>query len=172
MEYISKKDEIKKGKTPIVFLHGFTGSLSDWNFLTNKLPERFTPVSIDILGHGKSSSPENPQNYSEENLVEHLHYILKSIGIKKYLLVGYSMGGRLALCYTLSHPGNVNGLFLESTTAGIEDNELKIERIRNDKLLANKLLTEGIEKFINYWFSIPLFNSFQNFPSEKFKTIN
>ncbi|MCB9249591.1 MAG: alpha/beta fold hydrolase [Ignavibacteriales bacterium] len=64
-------------KTPIVFLHGFTGNLNDWKFLINKLPPEFTPVTIDLIGHGKSSSPDSLKYYSSKSQIIFLNKILK-----------------------------------------------------------------------------------------------
>ncbi len=48
----------RTNKKLIVFLHGFTGSSFDWEFLFDKLPNGFEPIVIDLLGHGKTSSPK------------------------------------------------------------------------------------------------------------------
>ncbi|MBU1099160.1 MAG: 2-succinyl-6-hydroxy-2,4-cyclohexadiene-1-carboxylate synthase [Bacteroidetes bacterium] len=160
-------DDIEKGKTPLVFLHGFTGALNDWDSLKAKLADQYAPIAIDILGHGQSSSPDNPEYYTEDSLVEQLHYILTQIGVTKSSFVGYSMGGRLAFCYALAYPESIKSLILESSTAGIEEQLLRAERIFSDEKLADKLTESGTSKFIDYWFSIPLFDTFKNLPAEQ-----
>jgi len=60
------KNEIER-KIPIIFLHGFTGSSKDWEFTKSKIPKNYTPIFIDLLGHGKSSSPEQPEYYTTES---------------------------------------------------------------------------------------------------------
>lgn len=158
-------EDIKRGKTPLVFLHGFTGALNDWDSLKIKLADKYATIAIDILGHGKSSSPNNPEHYTEASLVEQLHYILTKIGVTKSSFVGYSMGGRLAICYAIAHPECIESLILESSTAGIEEQLLRAERIFSDEKLADKLIKEGASKFIDYWFNIPMFDNFKSLPA-------
>ena len=146
-------------KTPILFLHGFTGSANDWDFVNGNIHEEFTPIFIDLIGHGNSDSPNEVEQYSEKCQVEIINELLKLLSISKLILVGYSMGGRIALSYNISYPDKVKGLVLESTSYGIEDENERNERIKNDYTLAKFIESDGIVNFINHWMSIPLFQS-------------
>jgi 2-succinyl-6-hydroxy-2,4-cyclohexadiene-1-carboxylate synthase len=156
--------DLNRNKTPIVFLHGFTGDSSDWQFLFNKLSGNFLPVAIDLVGHGKSSSPPDPKHYTCTAIVHQLNSIFSQLNFKNIILAGYSMGGRVALSYCLKHSSQISAAILESTTPGIEDICLKKERVEFDLLLAEKIKNEGVESFINFWFDTPLFKSLKNLP--------
>lgn len=146
-------------KPHLLFLHGFTGSSQDWMNIIPQIDESFSKIAIDIIGHGNSPSPEESEYYTARSIAKQVDDSIKHLGTNKIVLVGYSMGGRAALNYTFAYPGKVAGLILESTTAGIESESEKIDRIENDKKLANNILKEGLDRFIDYWMNIPLFFS-------------
>jgi len=156
---------------PLFLLHGFTGRGSDWNFLINKLPATILPVTIDILGHGNSDSPDDTKFYSEKELVEQIHTVIKHFDSQINLFAGYSMGGRLALSYAEKYTDYVSGLILESASPGIEsENERKL-RLVNDQKIAESILQNGVEPFINSWITQPFFRSLKNIGNEKLSEI-
>ncbi len=158
------ESDFNNEKTPIVFLHGFTGRAADWQFIFNKIPPKFSPVAIDLIGHGKTESPANPDYYSCHAIVHQIDSILDQLNIKKFIITGYSMGGRAALAYSFKNPQKIKAAILESTSPGIEDFRLKKERVEFDFLLSDKIKKEGVESFIEYWFNIPLFESLKKHP--------
>lgn len=81
------------------------------------------------------------------------------------LLLGYSMGGRMALRY-LAHYGTakVSGLVLIGASAGIADPTQRRERRRADHALADQIEAEGIDAFMHYWNDVPLIASQRNSP--------
>lgn len=153
---------------PIFLLHGFTGSGKDWDFLTTKLPAKYFPVAIDIIGHGKSDSPNEKAYYSEDNLVKQLHKVIQYFGYEKNILLGYSLGGRIALSYLLKFPEYIQGLILESSSPGITEAKERILRIANDEKLAESINRIGIEKFVENWINQPFFSSLKNLSRQKF----
>lgn len=164
VKFFVNKEPSNKSKKTVVFLHGFTGSSLDWNFLMDKLPSEFEPITIDLLGHGKTSSPKSLKKYSVQSQIELLDKIFKKLNIVKPILVGYSMGGRLALSYLFSYPQNVEAVILESTSFGLKTKAEKEERIKSDKILANKIMSSSIKEFIDYWMNFPLFYSQKKLP--------
>jgi len=161
------ESEFSNEKTPIVFLHGFTGRAADWQFIFNKIPLNFFPIAIDLIGHGESDSPENQDYYSCHAIVRQIDSIIDQLNIKKFIIAGYSMGGRAALAYSFKNPQKIKAVILESTSPGIEDFGLKKERVEFDFLLSDKIKNEGVESFIEYWFNIPLFESLKKHPNFK-----
>lgn len=157
-----------KGLMPILFLHGFTGSSPEWEFIFNKLPAGFLPLAIDIIGHGRSDSPENIEHYSAAAISSQIEDVIKSLQFRKLILCGYSMGGRAALSFYSNFPQYAAGLILESTTPGIEDEILRNNRIKSDELLALKIEEEGVEKFGNYWVNLPMFQGLKLMPEEEY----
>ncbi len=165
------ESSLNKNLIPIIFLHGFTGSSLEWKFLFKKLNDGFLPVGIDMPGHGETDSPENPESYNAESIALQLDKIFTSLNFNKVILCGYSMGGRAALSYYSFCTDKTAGLILESSTPGIEEIQLRNERIKSDNLLALKIEEEGVEKFISYWFNLPMFDSLKLLPQEEYQNI-
>jgi 2-succinyl-6-hydroxy-2,4-cyclohexadiene-1-carboxylate synthase len=159
------ESDLSKNKTPIVLLHGFTGRAKDWQFLFDKLPQKFFPIAIDLIGHGETDSPENQKYYTCNAMVHQIDSIISQLGIEKFMITGYSMGGRAALSYSFKHSEKIIAAILESTTAGIEDMYEIKKRVELDLLLSDKIKNEGIESFTDFWFDAPLFASLKNLPN-------
>lgn len=154
-------------KIPILFLHGFTGNLNDWKFIEDKIPQHFTPIFIDLIGHGKTSSPDNAEFYSSKSQVAFLKKIIDELDLTKIIICGYSMGGRLALDFAFEFPQNVKALILESTSFGIQDEIERLKRINSDIQIAEKLDEITLDEFLDFWFELPLFNSLKKLTKER-----
>ncbi|MEI4769186.1 2-succinyl-6-hydroxy-2,4-cyclohexadiene-1-carboxylate synthase [Psychrobacillus sp. FJAT-51614] len=152
-------------KEKVVFLHGFTGSSDTWEEVITYLPTSMDILTVDLIGHGQTSKPNDFGRYYVEEQIEDLHTIFNQLDWTHFTLVGYSMGGRLALAYTAKYP--VDKLILESSSPGLESEEERIKRRHSDKMLAASILKDGISAFIEYWESIPLFHSQKSLPLEK-----
>ena len=159
---ICDSDSIPSNKVPIIFLHGFTGSARDWLFLFNKLDSKYFPIAIDVPGHGKTNSPNNLDDFSTNSYVQAVNIVFKYFQISKAILVGYSMGGRTALSFSIKYPQKTIALILESATAGIENEIERNSRIKTDSEIADKILLDGINSFINYWLNLPFFRSLKS----------
>ena len=157
-------DFFDSAKPTVVFLHGFSGSSNDWFSILPKINKNFSPIAIDFVGHGKSSSPEKESDYSVYELIKQINFVLKYYDIKEPILAGYSMGGRAALAFAVHSTNIPRALILESTTPGIENDKDKLERVNNDIGLARNILTFGIDWFADYWTNIPLFESQKSLP--------
>jgi 2-succinyl-6-hydroxy-2,4-cyclohexadiene-1-carboxylate synthase len=81
-------------------------------------------------------------------------------------LVGYSMGGRLALAYAVHHPMRVGRLVLESASPGLPTEAERAERRASDEIWAELLEAEGIETFVQAWQHLPIFESWGRLPRE------
>ncbi len=148
-----------EGEGPaLLLLHGFTGSSATW---TPHLAafEGFATVSVDLLGHGDSDAPPTPSRYRMERCVDDLTSLLDDMEIDRAAVLGYSMGGRVALQFALRAPDRLWALVLESASPGIEDAEEREERVRSDAALADKIERNGVESFVDRWQAIPLFAS-------------
>lgn len=163
--------ELKKGLTPVIFLHGFTGLSLEWRFIYESLNKKFIPAAVDLIGHGKSDSPIEAELYTAESITEQLNQIFKALHLDNVIICGYSMGARAALSYYANYPQKVSGLILESSTAGIEEIDLRKERIKCDELLIQKIEQEGVEKFVGYWLNMPMFESLKSLPQEEYQNI-
>jgi 2-succinyl-6-hydroxy-2,4-cyclohexadiene-1-carboxylate synthase len=155
----------------VVFLHGFSGSSNDWKQIIKMLPVKFQCVAIDLIGHGKSSSPEDINSFNNDAIVAQINSVLNKLKLVNVILVGYSMGGRAALSYALKNTGRVKGLVLESTTPGIIEETLRKERRDNDEKIAGLIANDGIEKFVDYWMNLSIFETQKKLPVEKLKKV-
>lgn len=151
----------------LVFLHGFTGSVETWSEVVRIFDGKFKIIRIDLTGHGKSAIPKDDQRYTMEEQVEDLEAVFNKLGLTEFILIGYSMGGRIALAYTLKYSLRVVSLILESASPGLKTKQERLERRQADKALAERLTTGGMLKFVNFWEEIPLFKSQKSLPTEK-----
>ena len=144
----------------MVLLHGFSGSSQDWVPLTPRLRDAGRSViAVDLMGHGKTGAPADPLRYTMAETVRDLDTILSDLGSERPDWLGYSMGGRVALHMALSHPERVRSLVLESTSLGIEDVHARARRRDADDAFADRIEERGIEWFVEYWSTLPLFET-------------
>lgn len=103
----------------LVLVMGYGGSLRIWPAsFVNRLAERFKVVSYDNRGTGLSVVPQIPEEYTVKVMADDLFDVITTLGIKSHHLLGYSMGGCMALQYAHDHQEFVKSLFLMSSTAG------------------------------------------------------
>lgn len=151
----------------IIFLHGFTGSTATWREVLEQFKGSYKTIAIDLTGHGKTTIPENPERYSMEEQIEDLNELIDELSIQSFYLVGYSMGGRIALGYTIKYPERVRALILESASPGLKEQVEREQRRIADALLAKKIIENGIPSFVDKWENIPLFESQKSLPEKK-----
>lgn len=144
---------------PLLLLHGFTGGGANWHEFRTLLLPQFTTITLDLLGHGATESPSEPERYRMERCAEDIAAILDQLGFDGVHLMGYSMGGRLALYVALTMPGRFRSLILESASPGLRTIEERDARKTSDEALAEQIEREGIEAFVNRWEALPLFDS-------------
>ena len=157
---------VSEGTPVAVLLHGFTQNIHCWGPFAFQLGERFTVIGIDLPGHGDSTA----DTVSFEAGAELVHDALASIDAPIDLLVGYSMGGRMALRVLLEHPDSARRMVLIGATAGIDDPQLRQIRIDADQKLADRVRELGPEAFLDFWLNLSLFSALaedQQFRAER-----
>ncbi|MBC1780734.1 2-succinyl-6-hydroxy-2,4-cyclohexadiene-1-carboxylate synthase [Listeria welshimeri] len=148
------------GEKPVLLmLHGFTGSNKTFQESITHLEKHFSIVAPDLLGHGKTDSPDEIARYSIERIVEDIVTILQELKIMQCFVLGYSMGGRVATAFASAHPEMVRGLILVSSSPGLAQKDLQESRVQADNRLADMLESEGIRSFVDYWEKLALFAS-------------
>lgn len=152
-------------KERIVFLHGFTGSANTWDEVISYLPNTFELLTIDLIGHGLTSKPMDPERYTTEEQIADLHALFQKLQWSDFTLVGYSMGGRLALSFASQYP--VKRLILESSSPGLSDEGERLNRKKSDEQLADRIVNDGLLSFVDFWEGIPLFYSQRQLSLEK-----
>jgi len=142
--------------TSIVAWHGFMGSKEDFSLLSEQ--SSFSIEAFDLVGHGEA---RNPSSVEQFHLSKQLDYWKEHLPIDRILL-GYSMGGRLALQFACRYPERLKGLILIGATPGIEEEELRLKRREWDHKMAEILEREGMASFYSLWQSLPIIQSQQN----------
>ncbi|MCU5752433.1 alpha/beta fold hydrolase [Lactococcus lactis] len=142
-------------------LHGFSESSNTWR---NLHLAGYKIVAIDLLGHGSSAKPKALAPYKLEAILTNLHLLFAQFTDgNAFSLLGYSMGGRLALRYCLAYPSApVKYLILESTGPGLLSSEDRQKRRLADEELGQKILLNGSAWFADFWANISLFKSQKN----------
>ncbi|MBE4908407.1 2-succinyl-6-hydroxy-2,4-cyclohexadiene-1-carboxylate synthase [Bacillus luteolus] len=158
--------EIRGKGSSLLFLHGFTGSSQNWLPIVSMFEDTYQCILIDILGHGRTDSPANSKLYDIEKVSRDIISILDELLIDNVTLIGYSMGGRLALALAINYPQRINKLILESSSPGLLLESERNIRSENDLKLANDIRKNGIEWFVNYWEQIPLFETQHSLSTE------
>ncbi len=94
---------------PMLLLHGFTGHARSWDALAAALAPHFHVLALDQRGHGDSGWTED---YSMEAMVADVDGFVRQLGLRHFVLLGLSMGGRNAFNYTARHPEEVQRLVI------------------------------------------------------------
>jgi 2-succinyl-6-hydroxy-2,4-cyclohexadiene-1-carboxylate synthase len=141
----------------VILLHGFLGAPGDWEL---KVAPGLDEIGVQCLtpwlpGHGIDPSEPAYGAVTMEEFFEHLD----ELPLEDGTLVGYSMGGRLALHYALARPQRVRRLVLEAASPGLEAEGERARRVADDEGLAQAIEREGIEAFVERWEALPLFAS-------------
>ncbi|UOF90239.1 2-succinyl-6-hydroxy-2,4-cyclohexadiene-1-carboxylate synthase [Fodinisporobacter ferrooxydans] len=160
------------GNGPVLLvLHGFTGSMENWRPFVEAWQTSCHVVLVDIIGHGQSDKPADWTRYSMKRAVEDLRGLFAVLQIEKAHVLGYSMGGRLALSFAVAYPNLLESLILESSSPGLDNDIERQERKRRDDLLADRIERIGVPAFVQEWEKNPLFSSQQSLPEEVRLTI-
>jgi 2-succinyl-6-hydroxy-2,4-cyclohexadiene-1-carboxylate synthase len=134
------------------------GCAEDWRDVVAALGGRFGCLAVDLPGHGDSVGLP-PWAYTIEGAARSLLELLDELGVERPAIVGYSMGGRLALYLALRHPERCAGLFVESASPGLEGAAQRRARREADEQRASVLESGELEYFLVNWYRQALFAS-------------
>ncbi|MCT7954825.1 2-succinyl-6-hydroxy-2,4-cyclohexadiene-1-carboxylate synthase [Laspinema palackyanum] len=149
----------------ILFLHGFMGRGDNFWEIIETLSDKFCCVTVDLPGHGKTRILGGNECYQMSHTAQGLIELLNELGIGWCYLLGYSMGGRLALYLTLHFPERFEKVILESASPGLSSAEGRSQRRHRDEILAQQLETEDFYSFLSQWYQQPLFDSVRHHPN-------
>lgn len=150
----------------LLLLHGFTGSAASWRFLAGPLAAQRCLIAPDLIGHGQSDAPADPARYSFPHAVADLLALLDALGVAQADVLGYSLGGRLALALAAAAPARVRALVLESSSPGIASAAERQARAAADDALADAIERDGLAAFVERWERLPLWASQAALPIE------
>jgi len=152
---------------PLVLLHGFTGSARAWGRFGELLGARYRCVAADIVGHGLSDAPADLEHYRMEQAARDLVAAVRAAtGRERCAWLGYSMGGRTAIAVACLQPEAVVALVAIGASPGLSTEAERAERRRADEALADRIERDGVEAFVSYWESLPLWASQSHLPAE------
>lgn len=143
-------------KAPLLFLHGFAGLAEAWGPTLAHLPGEEV-WALDLPGHGGSFAPPS-EAWGLPEAADALEALLGELaGDQAFRVVGYSLGGRLALHLAWRHPQRVAHLALVGASAGLEGQALREARWASDQAWAKRLREEGLAAFAQAWEAQGLF---------------
>jgi len=140
---------------PVTLVHGFTQSGRSWQEVISAMPAGWRFMVPDLRGHGETRLRPGAACTMEACATD-LEMLWGHLGIERTHLVGYSMGGRLALQVAARHPDRLLSLVTIGAHAGLEG-EAREGRKLDDEALAERIEKDGVEAFVNYWAGLPLF---------------
>lgn len=156
----------------LVLLHGFLGCGADWQATVSQLNKQFYCICLDLPGHGATSQLDSDHCAGLDDCCAQIDATLNAIGVTKSWLVGYSLGGRIAMHYVSQYlpecyPSGKNkgfglvvcGLILESANPGLVSDCQREMRWQNDHRWAVRFRRESLSTVLNDWYQQPVFAS-------------
>jgi len=138
-----------KGRA-IVLLHGFLGNMQVWENLLPSLIKRYKVILIDLPGHGLT---ENFGYVHKMDLMaEAVKAVLHELQLRRYVLIGHSMGGYVSMAFAEKYMDNLRGLVLFHSSAFADSEEKKLDRdkaIKVAKRHKEKYLKESLKKLLS-----------------------
>lgn len=111
--------EVEGHGFPVVLIHGFSDDLHYWDYIAKNLKKYFTVIRMDLRGHGKT--PIGDKEVNNHLLARDIAELLKRLYIEKCHVIGFSLGGSVALDLALQNPKLVKSLVLLSTFAKADE---------------------------------------------------
>ena len=150
-----KTTAFKKGKVTfsdtgkgrvVVLLHGFLGSHQVWEQATTQLSKSYRVIAIDLPGHGNTDC--FGYVHTMDLIAKCVKAVMDSLRLKKYVIIGHSMGGYVGLAYADLFPDNLKGLCLFHSSAYADSEEKKRDRTRSIKIVKanHKIYTTEVIK--------------------------
>ncbi|WP_372369217.1 2-succinyl-6-hydroxy-2,4-cyclohexadiene-1-carboxylate synthase [Candidatus Uabimicrobium sp. HlEnr_7] len=148
---LSIKYHGNKNAPTLVLLHGMLGSGEDWQPFIHQWSANFYCATIDLPGHGNSLIGDKNKVYTFTDVAD---MIVREIEAQSFYLIGYSMGGRIALDIIKRYKQRIIKAICISASPGIEDKKEAQQRYNRDqKLLKGK----DQKQFLQQWYKQPLF---------------
>ncbi|QYJ97458.1 2-succinyl-6-hydroxy-2,4-cyclohexadiene-1-carboxylate synthase [Shewanella alkalitolerans] len=156
----------------LVLLHGLLGDKDDWQAILPSLSHHFCCIALDLPGHGASPALEDdPGSSGFQRVVTHILSTLDELKVNRFHLLGYSLGGRIAL-HLAQHlakraPERLLSLHLESCHPGLSNDEERAQRLEQDRRWQQKLLSLPITDFLALWYRQGVFASLSDMQRQR-----
>lgn len=170
---------------PVVLLHGFMQSSTSWDSIACSLTNRFCVYVLDFIGHGLTEKSKKAARYTYEDMAASVDYFLRKVvcvqekrgrekGVhtrqaltnhsqpkhtqtKRAHVIGYSMGGRIALRLLQTSSDVLASVVLESCNLGCATQAERTEAAQRNQGWVDRIQHDGMEAFVNYWETLPMF---------------
>lgn len=165
---------------PVVLLHGFMQSSTSWDSIARSLANRFCVYALDFMGHGLTEKSKKPARYTYEDMAASVDYFLRKVvcahekhahtrqahtsrprtkcpNAKRAHVIGYSMGGRIALRLLQTSSDVLASVVLESCNLGCATETERTEAAQRNQGWVDRIQHDGMEAFVNYWETLPMF---------------
>lgn len=157
-------------RAPLLLVHGFAQSATTWLAVGELLSQERELFAIDLVGHGGSSVPASPGPFALGAQGESLLRFIDEMP-RKPLVVGYSMGGRVALSALLAagpaaFARKSRGLVLESAGLGLATEADRTAAIERDAATVRRLRETSLDDFMTFWENLPLFDTQKQLPKK------
>ncbi|WP_418114064.1 2-succinyl-6-hydroxy-2,4-cyclohexadiene-1-carboxylate synthase [Vibrio scophthalmi] len=161
LAYSHRESDSANAEMPVlVFLHGLLGSGEDWQACIEALSD-YSTVTLDLPGHGRSIAISSD---GFDDTCQQITLTLQSIlpPQQKLILVGYSLGGRIAMHGIANHRFdrlNLSMAFIEGGNFGLASESARKARWQHDQGWAIRFKSEPIEQVLNDWYQQAVFSS-------------
>ena len=131
------------GDEPLVFVHGYTGTLRDWDETQARLPAGFKGYAFDLRGAGESDRPG--RGYTIPQFAEDIDLATRALGLDTFTLIGHSMGGAVAMQFAVSNPQRLRRLVLVApvSSGGVPAMDpgmrAQVKALRHNKELSRRI---------------------------------
>ncbi|WP_000600517.1 2-succinyl-6-hydroxy-2,4-cyclohexadiene-1-carboxylate synthase [Escherichia sp. TW15838] len=145
----------KPGLPWLVFLHGFSGDCHEWQEVGEAFAD-YSRLYVDLPGHGGSAAISVD---GFDDVTGLLRKTLVSYNILNFWLVGYSLGGRVAMMAACQGMPGLSGVVVEGGHPGLQSAEQRTERLLSDRQWAQRFRTEPLTAVFAGWYQQPVFAS-------------
>ena len=115
----------RPGALPVICVHGYASSAEAFNAMARRIQDRAHIIAMDVRGHGESAwSPDGAYQYADQ--AGDLAALVDALGIERFVLIGTSMGGVIAMVYASQNPERLRGLVLNDIGPDVEAGSSRI----------------------------------------------
>jgi len=142
--------ECGRGSLTLIGLHGMGGDTSGWEGLWQEFdPTKYRLLALDFRGHGLSQA--TPSEFSAERLARDVIQLADAVGVKQFVVVGYSYGGKVALRLAAMAPDRVAALVL---LGSVGPGPVAFERAAIEPMLGKLGDPAFVQELFRPWFRV------------------
>ncbi|NVM22472.1 MAG: 2-succinyl-6-hydroxy-2,4-cyclohexadiene-1-carboxylate synthase [Desulfobacterales bacterium] len=142
------------------------GESSDWLEVTERFENEYYCILPDLPGHGKSISVSAADPLDFDFVALGLVNLMEGLRLPAAVLIGYSMGGRVALHTAIKYRKRFKALVLEGASPGIRDDNERNNRLILDEERAKEMEKVGMARYPEIWYEAELFSTLKRHPEK------